>query len=247
MPLDCLILKNAWRAPGGLPESTLYKVINKLPAGDGALTLRCVAGFVEGGDVMAEDVRQHTHFPSSSVVGERQRVAIHVSSHRGFVADAVLNPHDPVLHRVVLATRGRSMASYTSLVELLSAGECAAEGTHSLDGLCRRRVNSFLGLVALHERGVDHKDVSIGNVFLGTDPSKPAGFIADFDLSSISDEAIKVAYPTEHEEIIRKLKRGEWRTVRVSQFDFAALFLIGRYLGNNSFHVSGVAMRYRKP
>jgi len=67
--------------------------------------------------------------------------------------------------------------------------------------------------MALHERGIDHRDVSIGNVLLGTDPTKPAGFIADLDLSSISDEAIKEAYPTEHETIISKLKDGEWRTV----------------------------------
>ena len=31
---------------------------------------------------MAEDVRQHTHSPFSSMIGERQRVAIHVSSHQ---------------------------------------------------------------------------------------------------------------------------------------------------------------------
>jgi len=67
--------------------------------------------------------------------------------------------------------------------------------------------------MALHERGIDHRDVSIGNVLLGTDPTKPAGFIADLDLSSISDETIKAAYPTDHEEIISKLKDGEWRTV----------------------------------
>ena len=69
--------------------------------------------------------------------------------------------------------------------------------------------------MALHQRGVDHRDVSIGNVFLGTDPSQPAGFIADLDLSSISTEAIKAAYPSGHEAIISKLKDGEWRTVRV--------------------------------
>ena len=86
---------------------------------------------------------------------------------------------------------------------------------------------------------MDHKDVSIGNVFLGTDPLKPAGFIADLDLSSISDEAIKAAYPTEHEAIISKLKHGEWRTVRRSRIDTTALFLIVLFLGDCSIHVSG--------
>ncbi len=101
--------------------------------------------------------------------------------------------------------------------------------------------------MALFERGVDHRDVSIGNVLLGTDPSKPAGFIADLDLSSISDEAIKEAYPTEHEAIISKLKHGEWRTVRVSQTDAMALSLIALFIGDSSFHVIGSAIRARTP
>jgi hypothetical protein len=128
MPTECLILKNAWRASGRLPESTLYAIIHKLQANDSAFTLRCVAEFVEGGDVTVVGERQQVPSLSSSVCEDNQRVAMHVSTHRRFVVDAELNPHDPVLHRVVLATRGRSLVSYTSLVELLSAGECAAEG-----------------------------------------------------------------------------------------------------------------------
>ena len=145
MPTECLILKNAWRASGRLPESTLYTIINKLPANNSMFTLRCVAEFVEGGDVMIKEELQQPHNLTSSNVREQQRVAMHVSSHRRFVVDAKLNSHDPVLHRVVLATRGRSMVSYTSLVELLSAGECAAEGTPSFSCLCHTQANSFQG------------------------------------------------------------------------------------------------------
>ena len=93
--------------------------------------------------MMVDEVRQHTHTPSSSEGMEKQRVAMRVSGHWGFVVDAELNPHDPVLHRLVLATRGRSMVSYTSLVELLSAGECAAEGTPSFPFSVPTRVDSF--------------------------------------------------------------------------------------------------------
>jgi hypothetical protein len=135
VPTECLILKNSWRASGRPLESTLYATISKLQAGNSALTLRCIAEFVDGGDVTVGEEPQHTHLASSSKGGEKNRVAMRVSSHRRFVVDAELNPHDPVLHRVVLATRGRSMVSYTSLVELLSAGECAAEGTRSFLGL----------------------------------------------------------------------------------------------------------------
>jgi hypothetical protein len=126
-PYESLVLKNAWRASGRLPESTLYAIINKLQGGDNMPTLRCVAEFVDGGDVMiGEEAPQDDPAASSEV---NPRVAMRVSSHRRFVEDADSNTHNPTLHRVVLATRGRSVASYTSLVELLSAAECAAEGT----------------------------------------------------------------------------------------------------------------------
>ena len=69
------------------------------------------------------------------------------------------------------------------------------------------------GLHSLSQLGVDHRDVSIGNVLLGTDPEKAAGFISDLDLSSISEEAIKAAYPNDYDTIIKQMKDGEWRTV----------------------------------
>jgi hypothetical protein len=133
-PYERLVLKNAWRASGRLPESTLYAIINKLQGGDNMPTLRCVAEFVDGGDVVIrEKVLQDDPGTSSEIKGSvvNQQVAMRVSSHRGFVEDADSNTHNPTLHRVVLATRGRSMVSYTSLVELLSAAECAAEGTQT--------------------------------------------------------------------------------------------------------------------
>jgi hypothetical protein len=69
------------------------------------------------------------------------------------------------------------------------------------------------GLQALNRLGVDHRDISIGNVLLGTDPEKAAGFISDLDLSSISEEAIKAAYPNDFGQLLEQLKDGEWRTV----------------------------------
>ncbi len=69
------------------------------------------------------------------------------------------------------------------------------------------------GLHSLSQLGVDHRDVSIGNVLLGTDPDKAAGFISDLDLSSISEEAIQAAYPNDYDTIIKQMKSGEWRTV----------------------------------
>jgi Fungal protein kinase len=130
-PTEHLILKNSWRASGRLPESTLYRIINKLQASSETPTLHCVAEFVEGGDVMIKEVIQQTGSAASSKGKEEvvnERVVMQVSSHRKFVANVDPNAHNPTLHRVVLATRGRSMVTYTSLVELLSAAKCAAEG-----------------------------------------------------------------------------------------------------------------------
>jgi hypothetical protein len=134
-PEERLILKNAWRASGRLPESTLYEIINKLQAADDMPKLRCVAEFVDGCDVtIREDVRQDSSATSSESkeITVNERVAMRVSSHRKFVEHAESSSYDPTLHRVVLATRGRSMVSYTSLVELLSAAKCAAEGISAI-------------------------------------------------------------------------------------------------------------------
>jgi hypothetical protein len=130
-PCERLILKSAWRVFGRLPESALYVIVNKLQAGDDVPSLRCVAEFVDGGDVMIrEEIQQDTLATSSTdnQITANERVPMRVSSHRKFVKDAEPSSGDPTLHRVVLGTRGRSLVSYTSLVELLSAAKCAAEG-----------------------------------------------------------------------------------------------------------------------
>ena len=130
-PCECLVLKNAWMASGRLPESTLYAIIDKLQEGDNMPIPRCIAELMDGGDVLiGEDVGQGPA-TSSKIEGGvvNQQVAMRISSHRRFVEGAESDPHNLTLHRVVLATRGKSMASYTSLVELLSAADCAAQGT----------------------------------------------------------------------------------------------------------------------
>jgi Fungal protein kinase len=144
-PTERLVLKNSWRASGRLPESTLYKIINKLQASSETPTLRCVAEFVEGGDVMVEEEIQQIGSAAPTKGQEavvNEHVAMRVSSHRKFVVNADPNAHNPTLHRVVLATRGRSMVSYTSLVELLSAAKCAAEGMQAIPP--QRSRNSYI-------------------------------------------------------------------------------------------------------
>jgi len=96
--------------------------------------------------------------------------------------------------------------------------------------------------MALHERGVDHKDVSIGNVLLGTDPSNRAGFIADLD-RSISEEAIKSAYPAEHEaSVLRALREDR----PVLEFSLVVGFPLGRLLGRKQSCLLGPANKHKR-
>ena len=70
------------------------------------------------------------------------------------------------------------------------------------------------GLHTLSQLGVSHRDISIGNVLLGTDPEKAAGFISDLEFSSISEESIKAACPSDYDTVIKQLKDDGWGTVR---------------------------------
>ena len=93
------------------------------------------------------------------------------------------------------------------------------------------------GLHSLCQLGVDHKDISIGNVLLGTDPDKAAGFISDLDLSSISEEAIKAACPNNYDTIIKQMKDGEWRTVCNNKSNLDHFLIHYLYPGNRAIHV----------
>jgi Fungal protein kinase len=102
-----LIMKNAWRASGRLAESTVYKMLfngaqeslPELPSLDG------VAQFVEGGDIF--DLEN----PNNNV--------IKVSGHRQGFGNPIKELDDPVLHRLVLASRGRKLYEYETFSQLM--------------------------------------------------------------------------------------------------------------------------------
>ena len=71
--------------------------------------------------------------------------------------------------------------------------------------------DSFPGLRALHERGIIHGDISLGNLFLGI-PSEVDGFIGDLDLAKVDLEIIKLLFPEWYEKVASS-KRGALRTV----------------------------------
>ena len=71
--------------------------------------------------------------------------------------------------------------------------------------------DAFLGLRALHDRGIIHGDISLGNLLLGR-TKEVAGFISDLDLAKVDLEVIKKLYPEWYDEVALS-KRGALRTV----------------------------------
>jgi hypothetical protein len=95
------ILKNAWREDGRLRESELYELMQQ---SDGPFkSPRALAEWVAGGDVPLHGGR-----------------AVTVQGHRAEFGAKVIG-NGATLHRLVLASRGKSLASYTKLKELLKA------------------------------------------------------------------------------------------------------------------------------
>jgi serine/threonine protein kinase len=80
--------------------------------------------------------------------------------------------------------------------------------------------NTFPGLRALHERGIIHGDISLGNLFLGM-TEDIAGFVGDLDLAKVDLEIIKKLFPESYAEVAAS-KRGALRTVS----------RVGAYLGH---------------
>ena len=72
--------------------------------------------------------------------------------------------------------------------------------------------NALVGIRSLRLRGVNHRDISIGNVFIAEDPEL-GGFLADLDLSSIFDFSFVEQHCPELVEKLKKSQTGEHRTV----------------------------------
>ena len=90
MPTESLILNNAWRAPGRLPESMVYTIINKSQAGNSMLSLRCVAELMDSGDVMVEEGFQHHDSPLTHKAGKiRESCSAYLASSEGVEIDVI--------------------------------------------------------------------------------------------------------------------------------------------------------------
>ena len=104
------ILKNAWRAYARLPESTVYKMIYSTTQEPTPhmTNLEGVAQFVDGGDIF--DPQQPNEM-------------IKVSSHRKGFGKPINENDDPVLHRLVLASRGSKLNEFVTFSQLMRAAK----------------------------------------------------------------------------------------------------------------------------
>ena len=107
------ILKNAWRPCGRLAESTVYKMINSAPK-EPTSHLDGVAQFVDGGDIFDSQAPNEV---------------VKVSSHRKGFGSPINEKDDPVLHRLVLASHGRSLSKFTNFSRLMRAAKKMNSGT----------------------------------------------------------------------------------------------------------------------
>ena len=95
------ILKNAWREDGRLKESELYGLMRK--SGGPFVSPPSLAEFVVGGDVPLHN-----------------GMAVTIGGHRAQFGSKVIG-NGATVHRLILASRGKSLASYTKLKHLLKA------------------------------------------------------------------------------------------------------------------------------
>jgi len=117
------ILKNAWRACARLAESTVYKMIYSAAeeSTSGLTSLDGVAKFVDGGDIY--DPQQPNE-------------VVKVSSHRKGFGGPINENDNPVLHRLVLASRGRKLYEFTTFSQLMRAAKKMNSGTCNVFFLC---------------------------------------------------------------------------------------------------------------
>ena len=95
------ILKNAWREDGRLKESDLYELMQRV---DGSFSFpKALAKFVVGGDVSLDNGGEVT-----------------IAKHRARFGSKVIG-NGSTVHRLVLASRGKGLASYSSFKQLLMA------------------------------------------------------------------------------------------------------------------------------
>ncbi|THH03603.1 hypothetical protein EW146_g10385 [Bondarzewia mesenterica] len=158
-----MILKTTWRSSKRDPESAIYQTVKGMSGG--------LARFLVGGDV--KDRRPDLRVSRVRRQDPREDAVITVRSLRGDAVDAFVET--PVLHRLIIATVGRPLWTYTSDLEFVRGMRAALEGH-----------------LFLWKQGILHRDISAGNILLAADPdnAEPGheGFLTDLEFARVHGE-----------------------------------------------------------
>ncbi|THH18784.1 hypothetical protein EW146_g2276 [Bondarzewia mesenterica] len=161
-----MILKTAWRGSKRDPESAIYQTVKGTSGG--------LARYLVGGDVKDSrpDLRV-SRVRRQQGWDPREDTVITVRSLRGDAVDAFAET--PVLHRLIIATVGRPLWTYTSDLELLKGMRAALDGH-----------------LFLWKQGILHRDISAGNILLAANPdnAEPGheGFLTDLEFARVHGE-----------------------------------------------------------
>ncbi|THH18765.1 hypothetical protein EW146_g2269 [Bondarzewia mesenterica] len=161
-----MIMKTAWRSSKRDPESAIYQTVKGTSGG--------LARYLVGGDV--KDSRPDLRV---SLVRRqqgwdpREDAVITVRILRGDAVDTFVET--PVLHRLIIATVGRPLWTYTSDLEFVRGMRAALEGH-----------------LFLWKQGILHRDISAGNILLAGNPDKAEpgheGFLTDLEFARVQGE-----------------------------------------------------------
>ncbi|TFK93802.1 hypothetical protein K466DRAFT_649708 [Polyporus arcularius HHB13444] len=206
-PGKTVIFKEAWRQLVRTPETEFYKRMAQT-FGEDETKWKGLARFVCGGDQGQEEVRQwERSSPNASAMSQAERdLRLHTSTstapppqappatssargpapqnaafelpypqHQTFswtLAKGAMYTHrERSQIRIVVEDVGRPLTTFTNTFELVCAIMAAIEGHKT----------------AWEIAGILHRDVSLGNILISSDPERN-GFLHDFDYSSMKPD-----------------------------------------------------------
>ena len=183
------ILKTSYRDSRRITESSFYD-------GIGSLRIPGLAVFKEGGDVKLSGAACSVDGDVNATSEGFKIPVVNLltnSVHRKGLAESF--KADLIVHRLVLVSRGRRLNEYSSVLEVLQAVLESIKGQLSVVSVNLFSSHFDLGHETLYNNGILHRDISIGNVFISTDPRcshGAVGFLGDLDMAKFY-EPIKLS------------------------------------------------------
>ncbi|KAI0711842.1 hypothetical protein C8T65DRAFT_807443 [Cerioporus squamosus] len=239
-PAKTVIFKEAWRQLVRTPETEFYKRMSAT-FGEDKTKWHGLARFVCGGDQGQEEVRQwEKSSPNVSAMDGQRDLRLYPSSNAAppppaSTSDQVASaPQDAPFElpypqhqtfswtlakgqkeahrersqiRIVVEDIGRPLTKFTSTFELVCAILAAIEGHRT----------------AWETAGIMHRDVSLGNILISSDPDRK-GFLHDFDYSSM--ESLPPGHPSAGSTLEGRASSDDPRRERTGTYYYMAINIL---------------------